>query len=252
MSDHDNNGASVPALPDDYVKQLMSGIADSRAQTIVAGGKPFFRLLKSGKFVFGQTNEEMQPGSRWVVNIRAMTHGYSCWVDGVLEGEVMVPMTQPLPRRPDPIDGVPFKDQRGMEMRCYDGDDQGVEVLYKINSTGGIRAIAALLTTIYDQLARRPAYPCPVLRFTSESYQHKKHGEIATPTFHVVGWANMNGDLDEGDQPSLPLQQAAPAPAPARKRKAPLGEAPAAPETPAQPVASAQTHIGQRRRPSAA
>src|SRR6187200_157144 len=97
----------ITNLPADFVTRLMSGIAQARASTILPGGKPYFRLLKTKKYVFGQANEEMQEGSRWAVNIMSMAHGWSCWVDGgpnqanSLAGEVMTAMTNPLPPRPD-------------------------------------------------------------------------------------------------------------------------------------------------------
>ena len=177
MTDIVKRGEQLPA---DYISRLMSGIAESRAQTIVAGGKPFFRMGRSGAFIFGQSNEEVQEGSRWAVNIMTMSHGYSCWVDGgqnqanALAGEVMTAMTNPLPPRPDPIGDAAYKDQRSFEMKCLDGADAGTEVIYKINSVGGIRAVAELLDAIHAQLAHAPAYPCPVLTFSSDSYPHKK------------------------------------------------------------------------------
>jgi len=262
MTDIVKRGEQLPA---DYISRLMSGIAESRAQTIVAGGKPFFRMGRSGAFIFGQSNEEVQEGSRWAVNIMTMSHGWSCWVDGgpnqanALAGEVMTVMTNPLPPRPDPIGDAAYKDQRSFEMKCLDGADQGTEVIYKINSVGGIRAVAELLDAIHAQLAWASDYPCPVLTFSSDSYPHKKWGQIYVPIFTVVGWADMNGNLQGDDQPALPLadrvpttEPTRPAAEPARKRKAPLGAAPAAAAAPVQPVATAQTHIGQRRRPSAA
>ncbi len=260
MTDIVKRGEQLPA---DYISRLMSGIAESRAQTIVAGGKPFFRMSRSGTYIFGQSNEEVQEGSRWAVNIMTMSHGYSCWVDGgdkmpnVLAGEVMTAMTNPLPPRPDPIGDAAYKDQRSFEMKCIDGADAGTEVIYKINSVGGIRAVAELLDTIHAQLAHSPAYPCPVLTFSSTSYPHKKWGQIYVPIFTVVGWADMNGNLQGEELPALAdrtptIEPVRPAPEPARKRKEPLGTAPAATAGPVQPVTTAQTHFGQRRRPSAA
>jgi len=168
-------------------------------------------------------------------------------------------MTNPLPPRPDPIGDSSYKDVRSFEMKCLDGADQGTEVIYKINSVGGIRAVAELLDAIHAQLAWAADYPCPVLTFSSDSYPHKKWGTIYVPIFTVVGWADMNGNLQGDDQPALPLadrvpttEPVRPAAEPARKRKAPLGVAPAAPAEPVAPAPTAQTHIGQRRRPSAA
>jgi hypothetical protein len=269
---------NVPALGADFIAKLMGGIAESRATTVIAGGKPFFRLSRAGIFIYGQNNEEVQEGSRWAVNIMSMSHGWSCWVDGgpgqanSLAGEVMTPMSVSKPPLPEPIDGTPFKEQRSFEMKCMNGEDKGVEVIYKINSVGGMRAIDGLLAAIYDQLAANPAYPCPVLTFSSESYPHKKWGEIFVPIFNIVGWCDLNGTMQGAKVVSITTGQTvqpppaeplkAEPPKPARRRKPPVVEAappadltvaapPVAPQAPVQPVPTAQTHVGQRRRPAA-
>jgi hypothetical protein len=250
----------ITNLPADFVTRLMSGIAQARATTILPGGKPYFRLLKTRKYVWGQSNEEMQEGSRWAVNIMSMAHGWSCWVDGGpgkandLAGEVLVSMTLPRPEQPAPIGASEFQELYSMEMKCLDGDDAGQEVLYRINSTSGKRAVLGLMDEIYGQLARRPAYPCPVLVLTSGTYQHKKHGLIVTPIFTVVGWANMQGELDPGEEGAPALADRTPTTEPTRpaRTKAPLGAAVAPAVEPVQPAPTAQTHVGQRRRPSAA
>ena len=250
----------ITNLPADFVTRLMSGIAQARATTILPGGKPYFRLMKTGKYVFGQNNEEMQQGSRWAVNIMSMAHGWSCWVDGGigkandLAGEVLVSMTLPRPEQPAPIGDFEFKELYSMEMKCFDGDDAGTEVLYRINSTSGKRAVLGLMDEIYGQLARRPAYPCPVLVLSSDTYPHKKHGQIVFPIFTVVGWANMQGELDPGEAGAPALADRTPTTEPTRpaRTKAPLGAASAPAVEPVQPAPTAQTHVGQRRRPSAA
>jgi len=242
-------------LPADFLQKLSSGIAESRATTVIAGGgKPLLRLLRGGSWVFGQNNEEVQPGSRWVVNIRSLAHGYICWVEGALRGEVLTSMTAPKPAMPVAIEGVPFQELRTFDLKCIDGDDTGTEVLHKINSISGIKAVDGLLAAIFGQLAADPAHPCPVLRLGTDGYQHKQYGWIDTPVYEVVGWSDMNGNLAGEAAPQLAPAEPAPA-APARKRKAPLetaATAPAAPVAPVEPVApapTAQLHVGQRRRP---
>ena len=82
--------------------------------------------MRGGKWVFGQSNEEVQEGSRWVVNIRMP------WRMAILlgraarkRGEVLaMAMTAPKPARPAAIDGVPFKELRTFDLKCLDGDDR--------------------------------------------------------------------------------------------------------------------------------
>lgn len=287
---------AVPALPEDFATQLSSGIAESRATTVIAGGgKLLLRMGKDGIWIYGPSNEEVLEGSLWVVNIATLAHGFCCWKDAgrganVLAGEVMVSMTQPKPRRPDPIDGTPYTEQRSFELKCLDGDDAGLEVLYKTASIGGMRAVDALLADIqaaldaYRQNPSGPAYVFPVLDLSSESYNHPKWGKTYNPIMEVVAWADTEGNLETsgnvageeplGDPelpeiaepepepeppPAAPARRrrnaaaAAPAPEaapPARTAAAATKAAPRAPEPTPEPRSTTQVHTGQRRRPT--
>lgn len=217
----DGNGKLPATLGADYAKRLMSGIAESRASSALGGGggKPLLRMLKSGEWVFSQENVEVQTGSEWVINIASLGHGWCCWVEGAgnnknsLQGEAMAPMTDPKPARPLPINGTEFKEQRAFEAKCRNGEDAGTEVLYKTNSYGGLKETDALLAAIFKQLASDPEYAFPVVRFETDHYIHGKWGQIYTPMFTIVGWADMNGQ-DRAVAPALPDPKPAPAPEP--------------------------------------
>ena len=193
----------------DLLAKLQSGIANSRAQTVVTGDKPFLRMLRDGSWVYGQRDEEVQEGSSWAVNPLSLGHGWCCWPknDGgganKMLGEHMVPMFEPRPPKPEPIEGFPFTQQFSCEMRCLDGEDQGTEVLYKVNSVGGTNAIQKLLEAIQRQLADNPAFPCPVLDLQVDHYQHPQYGKIYVPVFEVTGFCDMNGRM-QGDTQVLP------------------------------------------------
>ena len=276
-------------LPSDFVKSLMNGIADSRAgSTTGYSGKPLLRLMKSKEWVFGQENIEVQEGSRWIVNVMSLEHGWTCWVDdgskNKLAGEVMAPVNVPRPPKPAPIDGTEFKEQRNMELKCLDGEDAGTEVMYKASSYGGIKASLKLMDEIYKQLARDPHHPCPVLELRSDTYPHSKWGQVVEPILVVAGWADMNGRLAGAPEiaappPTAPEPAAPAAPEPAvevaavvRRRRAEIAQpaAPAAakpePAKPAEEIAAkamqeiaakaavaaaaaVPLHTGQRRRP---
>jgi hypothetical protein len=247
----------------DYIARLQSGIAESRASTVIAGGgKPLLRLLKSGEWVFGPSNEEVQEGSHWAVNVLSLSHGWSCWVEGEgnnkneLKGEVLVPMIDPKPPRPAPIQDTPFNEVRAFEMKCVDGDDEGTEVATKINSIGGMRAVDALLASIYRQLSDDPLHPCPVVTLDKDSYQHTKWGQIYTPVFEIANWCDLNGELapeaiENGarGKPQAAPQPAAAAPAPPKETAKPKKAALATSSKKAEPAPTAANRTGQRRRP---
>ena len=273
----------------EFTKQLAEGIAESRASTILSGGgTPLLRLLKRGNWVFGMENEEVQGGSRWIVNIMSLAHGWCCWVEtsgndkNKLRGEVMVSITKPKPAMPPPIDNTPYKEQRAFNLKCFDGEDAGTEVTYKTNSDGGMKAFDKLILAIQQRLVADPLHCCPVLVLGAESYDHPKWGETWKPIFDIAGWSDMNGNL-AGQQaqvatakpaeppPPAPRSRKAaiapeeataaapsepePAPAPAavrtRTRKAPVDPAPAPASPPTAAAIAAQAYQGQRRRPVA-
>jgi hypothetical protein len=229
---------------------------------VIAGsGKPLLRLLKSGRFVFGQSNEQVQEGSRWIVNIYQLGHGWSCWVQTAdkkkneLRGEIMGPVTEDKPDRPPPIDDTPYAEQYSFEAKCIDGVDAGTEVLYKVGSHGGKSAFDDLVRRVGERLNQPNGkfYPFPVLALSSTFYMHPKWGETWKPIFNFVGWANLNGELEPAD--ALPSAVTnTPSPAPAAEGRAvkhkPALVAPAEPAESAPPVSTIQAHVGQRRRPS--
>lgn len=250
------------AIGTDLLSKLKSGIAESRANTVIAGGKPILRLLKDAHWVFGQKDDAVQENSIWAINPLSIAHGWVAWTNhegntkNTMVGEVMEPVHAPKPPRPAPTDGWPYSEQRMFELRCMDGDDEGTEVVYKVASIGGMRAVDDLLSALQGQLNDNPLFPCPVVELLSDSYQHQKYGKIYVPIFSIVDWASMEGKLLTEEHPELAApEDAAPPPPPApppaattsaptpRRRAAAAAPAAAPAPAPAEPAPTA------RRRP---
>ena len=213
--DDKTKGGLVAGIGGDLLAKMQSGIANSRAITIISGGKPYIRMLKDSNWVYGQRDEEVQDGSSWAINPLSLAHGWCCWSNNPegdnpnkMLGEVMVPIHEPQPAMPAPVDGFPYTAQRSFDLRCLDGDDVGVECLYKNNSRGGLNAVDKLLAALQVQLEKDPLFPCPVVQLLSEHYNHTKYGRIYTPVFDIVGWCNMNGAM--AGQSELPLGEPRP------------------------------------------
>jgi len=252
------------AIADDLVARLRAGIAQSRASTPLTSGKPFLRLLKSGEWVFGVNSADVQQGSSWAVNPLSIRHGWVCWNNSPEAtkaeqlGEVMAPVHEPKPEKPEPVRGNQYVEQRAFELKCMDGDDAGLEVQSKLNSLGGMKATDTLLAALQEQLGKDSLHPCPVVTLESDWYTHAKYGRIYFPILTIVDWASMDGQLASLKQ--LPTQDATQAPTqttqapPAKPTKAPLKPdlrvAPA-PTEPA-PTAANRTPGTPRRRPTAA
>lgn len=202
---------------DDDIDALVSGIAQSRATTPLAGGEPILRLSRDGHWIYGQGDDPVQEGSEWAVNPGSIMHGWVCWSDdSKLAGEVMAHVSKPKPARPDPIGNLAWKEQRTCNMKCVYGDDDGLQVIFKTSSIGGLRAFDLFMSrlvpqvlhekeTVSDAAQRRVV---AIVELTSDSYPNKKYGGVTYfPVIKINDWANMRG---ETDKPVLtPTQSAA-------------------------------------------
>ena len=262
MNDITKTDGNSLELSDEFVQQLMTGVASSPLQATGAGGTPLLRMEKSGAWVWGMGSDEVQHGSHWLVNPMSFMHGWVLWAEQVAGaknrklGEVMGSMSRAAPACPEPVNGKSFTPQGSFELKCMDGTDEGVQVLFKSPSQGGVQAIGALVEAFQRHYAQKDGKltPCPIITLGNSWYTHPTFGKIYKPVFEVTGWADMNGAIP-GAAPAPPAEPQAAPPKPARARKPSLvpDPAPASREAPAPepaPVSTQQAHAGQRRRPA--
>lgn len=230
------NTGGVPANLED----LETGLANVQ-QNIQgsSGGVQLLRLLKSGVFAMGQENIEPEEDSLWAVNPYSVMHGFACWGDGVLHDERMVPFSQQPPNRAElPDYGNPWQPQIAMVLACLNGEDEGLNVLYKGTSLGLQNAAKELITAIIAQLKNDKVNIVPVVTLEADSYQHKKHGQIFYPVLEIQNWISMDGtgaDLPDDESEAEPEGEAAePASEPAtqtrRRRRRAAAQSDDAPE----------------------
>ena len=182
-------------------------------------GIVILKMDKTGHWVFGADQTEIEDGSTWAVNPFSCVHGYIAWGDGEVLAEKMVSVSEPLPN----IDVAPpgakkgWETQVGMSLKCLTGDDQGMEARYTTTSVGGKRSVQTLALAIAAQVEKDQSKPVPVVRLKKDHYTHKSYGKIFTPVFEVVEWASMDGKTEEVDAP----EEANPAAedAPRRRRR---------------------------------
>lgn len=184
-----------------------------------SAGTVIIKMDKTGHWVFGADQTEVEEGATWAINPYSFVHGFIAWGEGEVLGENMVPVSEPLPEM-----GVApanakngWEVQVGLSMKCLTGEDQGLEGRYSTTSRGGKRAWQELAVAIAAQVDKDQSKPVPIVRLKSDSYKHKNYGKVITPLFEVVGWMSMDG---EGDAPAAEAEAPAPeAPAPARRRR---------------------------------
>ena len=174
-------------------------------------GTVILKMDKTGHWVFGADQTEVEDDSRWAVNPFSFVHGFILWGDGDVLGEKMVSITQPLPETdPAPAGSKGWEKQVGMMLRCMSGHDDGMEARYATTSVGGKRAVQDLGLAIAEQAEKDPSKPVPIVKLKKDHYQHKKYGRIYTPVFEILEWVSLEGpsasveeatDADESEAP---------------------------------------------------
>lgn len=246
------SGANLPSV------QSLSTALKSLANDVGPSGVVLLKMDKTGSWVFGADQTEVQEGSKWAVNPFSFVHGYIAWGDGEVLGEKMVPVTQPLPEMetapPNAKRG--WEIQVGMSLKCLNGEDAGMECRFSTTSVGGKRAVQELAVEIAAQVEADQSQPVPVVALERDHYMHKSYGKIYTPEFRVLEWVGMDGGKTDAAPaaPVAPAVEAAPKRRPAvatTPEAAPAAEAIpqfTAPAAPAAAPAAAEEAPRRRRR----
>ena len=167
-------------------------------QDVGAAGTAIIKMDKTGHWVYGADQTEVDDESTWAVNPFSFVHGFIAWGDGEVLGEKMVSVTQPLPE----LESAPpnakkgWEQQVGMMIKCLSGEDKGLEARYTVTSVGGKRAIQALGVAIAEQIEKDQSKPVPVVKLKKDHYQHKSYGRIYTPVFEILEWVSMDGETE--------------------------------------------------------
>lgn len=185
-------------------------------------GTVIIKMDKTGHWVFGAEQTEIEDDSLWAINPFSFVHGFIAWGDGEVLGEKMVPVTQPLPE----LDAAPpnakkgWEAQVGLSMKCISGEDKGMEARYTTTSVGGKRSVQALAVAIATQVEKDQSKPVPVVELGKEHYTHKSYGRIYTPLFNIKEWVSMDAEPAPADAPKIEAPAAATEEAaPARRRR---------------------------------
>ena len=166
-------------------------------------GSVILKMDKTGHWVFGADQTEVEDDSTWAVNPLSFVHGFIAWGDGEPLGEKMAPITEPLPEMGDPPPGAKrgWEKQVGVALKCLNGEDKDMEVRFSTTSVGGKKAVQALAVQVAEQVEKDASTPVPVVTLGKDHYQHKSYGRIYTPIFEVTGWMSMDGEAPPVEEP---------------------------------------------------
>jgi len=182
-------------------------------------GIVIIKMDRTGHWVFGADQTEVEEGSRWAVNPFSFVHGFIAWGDGEVLGEKMASVSAPLPEQDVAPPGAKkgWEMQVGMSLKCISGEDAGMEARFTTTSVGGKRAVQDLAVLIATQVDKDQTLPVPVVTLGREHYQHKSYGRIYTPAFDVLEWISITGGEPAAAVEPKP-EAVAPAPAGRRRR----------------------------------
>ena len=151
--------AGLPAI------SSLSTALRTAAQTATPGGMVILKMDRTGHWIFGADQTEVEPDSKWAVNPFSFVHGFIAWGDGQVLGEKMAPMTQPMPE----VDPAPpgatkgWEQQIGFSLKCVSGEDAGMEARFTTTSVGGKRAVQELAVAVADQVEKDQVKVVPVV-----------------------------------------------------------------------------------------
>ena len=204
---------NLAKLPE--VKSLSTALRTIQAE-VGPTGTVIIKMDKTGHWVFGADQDEVEVDSTWAVNPFSFVHGYIAWGDGEVLAEKMVSVSEPLPEMDDapPSAKRGWEVQVGMSIKCLTGEDKGLEARYTTTSAGGKRGVQTLAVAIAEQVDKDQTKPVPVVLLKKEHYQHKSYGRIFTPLFDIQSWVSMDGEEPAVEEPVV--EDAA---APARRRR---------------------------------
>jgi hypothetical protein len=200
-------GANLPAV------STLSTALRTLETEVGPAGSVILKMDKTGHWVFGADQTEVDDDATWAINPFSFIHGFIAWGEGEVLGEKMVSVSEPLPE----MEAAPpnakrgWEAQVGMSLKCVTGADKDMEARYTVTSVGGKRAVQQLAVAIAEQVEKNQSKPVPIVRLKKDHYTHKSYGRIFTPVFEIVEWVSMDGKADEAEEQDAPAAEAAPA-----------------------------------------
>jgi hypothetical protein len=184
----------------------------------------------NGTWMYGQQKTVVEDGSLWAANPLTFMRGYVCFGDNNKKlGERLAPVTQPMLNVADLPDlGFPWQEQWAVNSKCITGIDKDLEVVFKMSTDGGLKAITSLFDAVRDRLnsGQHDGKISPIFKLEKDWYPHPKHGKTWYPVTTIVDWMPIEGPAPTPapapapPSPTLPSSSSVSEPQPRRRRVA--------------------------------
>ena len=170
-----------------------------KLDTEASVGSAILKMDKTGHWVYGADQTEIDKDGRWAVNPFSFVHGFIAWGEGEVLGEHMFPITEELPELepPPPNAKRGWEPQVGMSLKCISGEDKDVQARFTTTAVGGKKAMHALAMKVAEQVEKDPDNSVALVKLGTDHYQHKSYGRVFTPVFEVTDWISLNGPVEE-------------------------------------------------------
>ena len=193
---------------------LQTALANVNTAAIIGRtGLPMmlFKREGSGTWMFGQKKTIPEPGSKWAINPLTFRWGCISFNDAnKVVGEHLVSVSQPKPLITDMQDvGFPWQEQWAVNLKCLDGADAGVEVVFKATTDGGIKAVVLMVDLVRDRLnsGQHDGKIAPIALLEKDSYQHSQYGKVWFPVLNTIDWMPLDGPAPTPPSKSSPVEQ---------------------------------------------
>ena len=161
------------------------------------------KMEKSGDWVFGSDENEVEPESTWAIDPESLVRGFIAWgtkatgtANQVLGEEMELATAAPILKSSLHDVVTKWGTQIGFTLKCLDGEHEGIVAKYKASSKGALKAYKKLVDAIVTRAQASEADLIPVVVLDSEFYKHKEFGKIFNPILTIEDWTNM-GELSE-------------------------------------------------------
>jgi len=182
---------------------LQTALANVNTAAIIGRSGLPMMLFKAregnGAWGYGQKRIIPEPDSRWALNPLTFQRGYIAFgPDKKVLGEHLASIAKPMIDVTTlPNVNAPWQEEWTVNLKCLDGADAGVEVIFKANTDGGIKAIVTVIELVRNQIDRgqdeHKGKIAPIAKLERDSYPHPQYGKTNIPVLTVVDWMPLDG-----------------------------------------------------------
>jgi hypothetical protein len=150
----------------------------------------------SGTWGFGQRRTIPETDSRWAINPLTFKYGAICFSGNKVVDERLVPVSQPKPVITEmPDTGFPWQEEWAVNMKCTNGADAGVEVIFKATTDGALKAVVLMVDQVRDRIngGQHDGKIVPIVLLEKDSYPHPQYGKVWVPVLTIVDWMPLDG-----------------------------------------------------------